>query len=136
MLLSTGWARAQAPGATEAPTVGRADIAPRGAVLTDSKGMSLYVLVEDELAGNKSTCYADDECTDYWPVVYVEGDPVKPEGIPGVLGVLVRADFTRQLTYNGRPLYYYTDDRKPGELTGDRVTDEWGRWLAVPLANP
>ena len=60
----------------------------------------------------------------------------KAENMPGVLGVYARADFTRQLTYNDRPLYYYVDDRKAGDLTGDRVTDEWGRWLAVPLANP
>ena len=121
----------------EAPaTVGSLDTPARGPILTDATGMSLYVLVEDEQAGNKSTCYADDECTDYWPVVYVEGDPVKPAGMPGMLGVYMRADFTRQLTYNDLPLYYYVDDRKAGDLTGDRVTDEWGRWLAVPLANP
>lgn len=124
---------AEAPVAAGAAAVGMAEHPTRGPVLTDGRGMTVYVLAEDREAGNISTCYAENSCTIYWPPVLIEGAPVAPEGLPGQLGTYARADFTVQLIYNGQPLYYFIADLRPGQFLGDQVTDEWGQWFAVPI---
>ena len=35
-----------------------------------------------------------------------------------------------QVTYNGRPLYYYSKDKAAGDLLGQGVGDVW--WLLAP----
>ncbi|MSQ22942.1 MAG: hypothetical protein EXR58_00035 [Chloroflexi bacterium] len=122
---------AEAPAATSATTVSTAKDTQGRDVLIDGKGMSLYVLAQDQTNDNKSTCYADNECTVYWPPVLVDVAPATP-GFPGELGTQKRADFTTQLTYKGRPLYTYLDDQKPGDMFGNNLTDEWGRWFLIP----
>ena len=115
-------------------TVGAIEHPERGMVLTDGAGMTLYVFTPDREAGNVTTCFEDDGCTDVWPPVIVDGDLVVPEEVTGVLGLQERPDgMGWQLTYNGRPLYYYVFDRRPGDFTGDRVVDTWGPWFAVPI---
>lgn len=123
----------EAPAPTGVSSVGVAQHPDRGLVLTDGRGMTLYVLAEDREADNVSTCYADNDCTIYWPVVSVEGAPIGAPGVTGQLGTQARRDAVVQLTYNGRPLYYFIADREPGQFLGDRVVDQWGRWFAVSI---
>jgi hypothetical protein len=35
-----------------------------------------------------------------------------------------------QVTYGGKPLYYFVGDTTTGQANGD-VTDTWGKWTAV-----
>jgi hypothetical protein len=35
-----------------------------------------------------------------------------------------------QVTYGGKPLYYFVGDTTTGQVNGD-VTDTWGKWTAV-----
>ena len=45
---------------------------------------------------------------------------------------IVRAgDGSRQVTYAGRPLYYYAGDRKPGQILCQNVSEFGGLWLVV-----
>ena len=46
-------------------------------------------------------------------------------GVTGQLGTLTRADGTTQVTYAGKPLYYWQGDTKPGDATGNGVTGAW-----------
>jgi predicted lipoprotein with Yx(FWY)xxD motif len=48
-----------------------------------------------------------------------------------LLGTLRRVDGTRQVTYAGRPLYYYAGDRKPGQILCQNVFEFGGLWLVV-----
>ena len=36
-----------------------------------------------------------------------------------------------QVTYAGRPLYYYVGDRRPGQILCQDVVEFGGRWLVV-----
>jgi predicted lipoprotein with Yx(FWY)xxD motif len=47
------------------------------------------------------------------------------------LGTIRRPDGSRQLTYAGRPLYYYVGDSKPGEVRCQNVYEFGGLWLVV-----
>lgn len=93
-----------------------------GKILTDNKGMTLYMFTPDKQ--DKSVCY--DQCAREWPPLVVsKGLPKLDPGIPGQLGITTRIDNTKQVTYNGMPLYYYVKDKKPGDVTGQNVDHEW-----------
>jgi hypothetical protein len=46
------------------------------------------------------------------------------------LGSITRTDGTQQLTYNDIPLYYWINDKAPGDTTGQDVGDVW--YIVVP----
>lgn len=83
--------------------------------LTDSEGMSLYTFDED--AAGVSSCY--DKCAVNWPP-YMAGE-VMAEG----LTTITRKDGSKQYVKEGMPLYYYKDDTKAGDITGDGVNGTW-----------
>jgi predicted lipoprotein with Yx(FWY)xxD motif len=86
-------------------------------------GMTLYTFTRDE--PGVSNCV--DQCATNWPPLTVdEGvQPTLAEGISGRLGVIARADGTRQVTYNGWPLYFWVNDAAAGDATGQGVNDVW-----------
>jgi predicted lipoprotein with Yx(FWY)xxD motif len=94
-----------------------------GAFLTDAEGMTLYWFANDE--PGVTNCY--DQCATNWPPLTVGEDEAATlaTGIPGMVGVIERTDGTRQVTYNGMPLYYWKDDMAPGDATGHLVGDVW-----------
>ena len=47
------------------------------------------------------------------------------------LGTIRRADGRIQVTYAGRPLYYYVGDRRPGQILCQDVEEFGGLWLVV-----
>jgi predicted lipoprotein with Yx(FWY)xxD motif len=95
-----------------------------GNILTDSQGRTLYHFLKDT-PNVSSACYG--RCATTWPPLLIaEGNPVAGEGVNGdLLGVLVRTDGTRQVMYNGLPLYYYAPDTKPGDTKGQGVGSIW-----------
>jgi hypothetical protein len=40
-----------------------------------------------------------------------------------------------QVTYLGKPLYWFFEDKTPGQVKGN-VSDTWGKWSDVVLARP
>ena len=45
------------------------------------------------------------------------------------LGTIRRPDGRRQVTYAGKPLYYYVGDRRPGQVLCQNVREFGGLWL-------
>jgi predicted lipoprotein with Yx(FWY)xxD motif len=112
---------AQQPENTQ-PTVQVVDHPKLGKILVDSHGMTLYMFTKDK--EGTSTCYG--QCAFVWPPLLLPfGQPVLAPGIKGSLGLTKRHDNTRQVTYNGMPLYYYIKDKKAGDVTGQGVDNEW-----------
>jgi predicted lipoprotein with Yx(FWY)xxD motif len=95
-----------------------------GTFLTGKDGLTLYYFTKDATPG-VSTCEGD--CAVAWPPVTVAPGnwPAAGEGVTGVLGVAPRADGLWQVTYDGRPLYYWQNDKAAGETTGQGVGDVW-----------
>ena len=88
-------------------------------VLADSDGRALYS--SDEEGGGKVLC--TDSCTSIWkPVPESEGAGASSDL---KLGEVDRPDGEKQLTYNGAPLYSFTEEGS-GELKGDGVSDSFG----------
>ena len=54
----------------------------------------------------ETVCY--DECAEAWPPVFTNGKPTAGEGVEAsLLGTVKRRDGKLQVTYAGKPLYYY-----------------------------
>ena len=105
-----------------ADTVEMGKHAQLGDILVDSAGRTLYRFTND--GPNVSNCSG--ACAQNWPPLTVAGDAVAAgEGVPAGLGVINRADGTRQATFNGQPLYYYIADTAPGDARGQGVGSIW-----------
>ena len=91
-----------------------------GFVLTDPAGLTLYYFEQDEPASGRSNC--DAGCAAAWPpVTATDVALAKPEVLPGAVATITRSDGTRQVTYEGRPLYRSAADRAPGEVKGQSI---------------
>ncbi len=88
-----------------------------GKVLADSKGMTLYVFDKDTAGTSKCM----EKCIVAWPPLLADvGDKAW-----GIFSVIERADGTRQWAYDNKPLYRWSKDKKPGDVTGHGVRDGW-----------
>jgi predicted lipoprotein with Yx(FWY)xxD motif len=92
-----------------------------GSILTNNKGMTLYVFTPDS-EQRKSTCY--EECAKIWPPLL---SPEGPEGYSLDLEFsnVKRDDNTLQVAYKGSPLYTYFKDKKPGDTKGHGLQNKW-----------
>jgi predicted lipoprotein with Yx(FWY)xxD motif len=105
------------------PVVRVASSTELGKYLIAANGMTLYLYTKD--AKNVSNCSG--ACLVAWPAYTPVGnEPLVPgEGISGTLATITRADGSTQLTYNGIPLYFWKNDVKPGDTTGQNVGGVW-----------
>lgn len=108
----------------QAYTVKMVKNATLGNILADNDGRTLYRFTPDVI-NTSSACY--NQCAVVWPPLLIdEGNPVAGEGADGnLLGVLTRTDGTRQVMYNGMPLYYYNQDANPGDTNGQFIRNVW-----------
>ena len=92
-----------------------------GSVLTDEKGKTLYFFSPD--ANGSSACTGN--CLVSWPVFY-KSSPTLDAGLTSSdFATITRADGSKQTTYKGWPLYYFTGDAVAGDIKGDAVERIW-----------
>lgn len=97
------------------------DNATFGKLLTDNNGVSLYFFSKD-VAGT-STCVGG--CATTWPVFYQPNLTIGTDLTTTDFAEITRADGSKQTTYKGWPLYYYSKDVKAGDTNGDAVGNLW-----------
>jgi predicted lipoprotein with Yx(FWY)xxD motif len=88
-------------------------------ILTSSYGKTVYIFDKDQANSGKSECIST--CADNWPPVYVEPGIM----LSGNFASITRNNGQKQLTYKGKPLYFYVKDKNPGDKTGDNVNNVW-----------
>ncbi|PDT21274.1 COG4315 family predicted lipoprotein [Rhizobium hidalgonense] len=88
-----------------------------GKILADAKGMTLYTFDKDAMG--KSSC--DDACLKKWPAFHAAAK-AKAEG---EWSLVKAADGKEMWAYEGKPLYTFAGDKKPGDMTGDGVGGVW-----------
>jgi len=89
-----------------------------GSILVNSNGRTLYLFKAD--VGTQSAC--TDACVTKWPPLLATGKPTAGTGLAASkLATITRSDGTRQITYNGHPLYLFVKDQKPGDVKGQGV---------------
>lgn len=101
-------------------TVEAKSVGSIGTVLVaGSNGMTVYTFTKDVKDSGKSNCTGD--CIKTWPALTVAagGTPSGGSGVTGTLGTITRSDDgSSQVTYNGLPLYFFINDKAPGDANG------------------
>jgi predicted lipoprotein with Yx(FWY)xxD motif len=87
-------------------------------ILVDAHGMTVYTFDKDVPGSGKSACTGP--CAQNWPAVKAGDAP-----LAAPYSAIVREDGTKQLAYNGKPLYTFVKDKKAGERTGDKKMNAW-----------
>ena len=100
-----------------------------GTFLTDG-GRAVYLWAKDGM--NMSACTG--ACASAWPAVPATGTLTATGGAKASdLGTITRSDGTKQVTYDGHPLYYFVGDSAAGQTNGqgsDNFGAKW--WLVAP----
>ncbi|MHC1724958.1 MAG: hypothetical protein AB9866_02855 [Syntrophobacteraceae bacterium] len=92
-----------------------------GKYFVDAEGKTLYWFKKD--SPGKSACTGP--CVEKWPL-YHRDTVAAPKGIEASeFGTITRDDGKKQTTFRGYPLYYWANDKQPGDTTGQGVNDVW-----------
>lgn len=104
---------------------------PYGQYLANGNGRAVYLFTADSQGARESACH--DACAEDWPPVTTEADPSTEAAAidASLLGTIERPDGSRQVTYDGWPLYYFAQDSGPGDVTGQDVQGYGGEWYLV-----
>ncbi len=107
-----------------------------GQVLANRQGFTLYSLSSE--GSGKVTCKAT--CWKFWPPVLVPATAsVKTvslaAGVDGAIGFTSQHGNTKQLTFDGYPLYTFVKDTKPGQVNGEGIVAFGGTWGMLHVSN-
>jgi predicted lipoprotein with Yx(FWY)xxD motif len=91
----------------------------KGNYLTDFQGITVYTYDKD--TAGVSNC--DGDCAKTWRP-YTSGATAQ-SSFPPNISVIVRTDKSKQFAWKGMPLYYYAQDKNPGDIQGDGVEGAW-----------
>jgi predicted lipoprotein with Yx(FWY)xxD motif len=98
-----------------------------GPMLFNRAGQAIYIFEKETT--RESRCYGT--CAREWPPVLTKGKPKAVRGVKqGLLGTTKRRGGATQVTYNGKPLYYYHDEL-PGQVFCHNVFLNGGLWLVI-----
>lgn len=93
-----------------------------------AKKLTVYMFASDH--GSVSTCYG--ACATAWPPVVTTGTPQAQGGaIAAKIGTITRSEGAKQVTYAGRPLYYYTPDGSEAAISGQGVNSFGALWWVM-----
>jgi predicted lipoprotein with Yx(FWY)xxD motif len=93
-----------------------------GRILVNKSGMTMYSVKTPSEANGNIRCTGS--CTSFWLPVTASAS-ASVTGLPGKLGSVSRPDGTKQLTYNGTPLYTFKLDTAPGQDHGNNYSDSF-----------
>jgi predicted lipoprotein with Yx(FWY)xxD motif len=125
---AAGASSAAASGSGSGSTVITTATAAAGTFLADGSGRAVYLWVKD--TGDASVCTG--ACAGAWPPVTAAGTVTASGGAKASdLGTITRSDGTKQVTYDGHPLYYFVGDSGPGKATGQGSNSFGAKWWLV-----
>lgn len=92
-----------------------------GEFLADGNGMSLYSFARDE----KDTSNCIEGCAINWPPFYSDPSAIGDGLAAEDFATITRTDGRQQTTYKGMPLYYFRNDKYPGDTFGQGLGSAW-----------
>lgn len=104
-----------------------------GTILTDGQGRAVYLWSKD----SNGTSACSGACAGAWPPVTPSGTVTASGSAKASdLGTITRSDGTKQVTYNGHALYYFSGDSGSGTASG-QGSDSFGAkwWLVSPAGS-
>jgi predicted lipoprotein with Yx(FWY)xxD motif len=95
-----------------------------GKVLVGPNGKSLYILTAD----GKKVSHCNTICKYGWPPLLTKG---KPRAGKGIDATRLSQTANHQVSYYGKPLYYYAQDSSAGQTTGQGIHSFGGYWYLL-----
>jgi len=102
-------------------TVNIASKALVGNYLVDGRDMALYYTVSDRPQYSN----LPDETLTSWPAFYASSIMVPSSLDASDFGTYTRDNGVKQTTYKGYPLYYFFQDKAPGDTFGNKLGGVW-----------
>ncbi|HEX8327137.1 MAG TPA: hypothetical protein VF629_06335 [Hymenobacter sp.] len=101
--------------------------------LVDMNGRTLYTFAKDNNAtpaAQATNCVSG--CAAIWPALFLSA-PAVPSSLKGSdFGTITRDGTRQQLTYKGRPLYYFAIDAATrGKVEGHNLDDSGDKWFVA-----
>jgi predicted lipoprotein with Yx(FWY)xxD motif len=102
-----------------------------GAFLTDGSGRAVYLWTKDAM--DSSACSG--ACAGAWPPVTTTGAVTASGGVNKAdLSTIARSGGAKQVVYDGHPLYYFSGDSGPGQVSGQGSDGFGAKWWLVDPA--
>jgi predicted lipoprotein with Yx(FWY)xxD motif len=102
----------------------------KGVLLVGPNGHTLYVFARD--GRNHDACVMISGCAAAWPPLTTSGKPLAGSGVRRAwLGTISIGGGQRQVTYNGRPLYYYAGDGAAAQTSYIGIVASGGAWYGL-----
>ena len=92
-----------------------------GNFMAAGNGMTLYSYTRDE----KNISHCIEGCAVNWPPFYVDPSAVVEGYESSDFATITRDDGKKQTTYKNMPLYYFINDKYPGDTLGQGIGDKW-----------
>ncbi len=90
--------------------------------------LTVYLFEADK--GGRSACSG--ACAKAWPPVTTSGKPqASGSAVSAELGTITRSDGTKQVTYDGHPLYFFVKDGDAGDAYGEGSKAFGADWYVV-----
>jgi predicted lipoprotein with Yx(FWY)xxD motif len=90
--------------------------------------LTVYMFEGDK--GTASSCTG--ACASAWPPVTTSATATGSGGASAaMISTVTRADGTKQVTYNGHPLYFFTQDKDAGDAYGQGVKAFGADWYVM-----
>jgi len=118
---------------TTAPQLQATTVKPYTGILANAKRHSLYALSNE----SKGKLHCTGMCLTYWPPLLVSSSTKSVtvgKGVKGKIGFVKRSSTTKQVTFNGFPLYRYSGDTGAGQVSGEAIAADGGTWYLVSAA--
>ena len=100
-------------------TAAGAPATSQNGVLATPSGATVYTFDKDTVGSGKSAC--NGPCAQLWPPVAAQAS----DAASGDWSIVTRDDGSKQWAYKGAPIYTFSKDAKPGDITGDKFKDVW-----------
>jgi predicted lipoprotein with Yx(FWY)xxD motif len=89
----------------------------------NSKGLTAYYFDVDKANSGMSACTG--ACATTWPAITTSSATPTVKGVTGTLGEITDPAGAKQITIDGRPIYTFASDSKPGDVNGQGVQGVW-----------
>ena len=101
--------------------------APFGTYLTNSAGRTVYMFTGDKNDTNACT----GPCAKPWPPVLTSGAPKAGSGVEASALGTIKNGKAEQVTYDGKPLYYFVRDKAADSTAGEGINHFGGSWYVL-----
>lgn len=101
-----------------------------GNYLVGSNNMTLYYLSDETENNLKCTSKV---CLTKWPILSASELNLPDSLSSSDFSIFTRSDGQKQVSYNGHPLYFFSEDKLPGYTLGDNFVTPAGTWKIIHI---